>query len=132
MQTLSFVLSGRRSYPLQHWPRPLQFLHLLLFSTITTFPVLVTAVFWSLLASPDTLSTKYAAWTNISEHALNTAFAGIEILLSNLAPAFPRRTSEGIAWPWIHLPFLIILLACYLAVAYITSATQHFYSTHPI
>ena len=129
VQTLSFVLSGRRQYWLQQWPRPLQFLHLLLFSTISTFPVLVTVVFWALLSSPDTFSTRYSAWANISEHALNTVFAAIEILASNVAPSFPRQPGSGIGFPWIHLPFLIVLLACYLGVAYITSATQHFYST---
>lgn len=37
MQTLCYVLNGAKSYPLQAWPRPLQFLHRLLYSTITSF-----------------------------------------------------------------------------------------------
>lgn len=59
----------------------------------------------------------HAGWSNISEHALNSAFALFEILLTNVAPM-----------PWIHIPFLIVLLAGYLGVAYITFATQGFYS----
>lgn len=133
VQTLAFALALRSPsraprYPLQAWPRPLQFLHLLLQSTVVTFPVLVTAVFWSLLSSPSTLATRYSAWVNISEHALNTAFAALEIILTNASPALPGRPRSGVSLPWIHLPFLIALLACYLGVAYITSATQHFYT----
>ena len=30
--------------------------------------------------------------------------------------------------PWIHIPFLILFLAGYLGVAYITKATQGFYT----
>ena len=51
-------------------------------------------------------------------HALNSVLALFEIICTHAGPA-----------PWIHIPFLIILAACYLAVAYITHATQGFYST---
>ena len=136
MQTLSFALAVRRGresrYPLQSWPRPLQFLHLLLLSTITTFPILVTAIFWSLLSSPATLATSYSAWTNISGHAFNTLFAGIEILFTNVAPSLPKRPATGISLPWVHVPFLILLLGGYLGVAYITFATQGFYSEYTV
>lgn len=37
VQSLFYVLRKERSFPLQRWPRALQFLHLLLFSTITSF-----------------------------------------------------------------------------------------------
>ena len=37
VQTLAFALRGGKSYPLQRWPRTLQFLHMLLYSTIVTF-----------------------------------------------------------------------------------------------
>ena len=79
VQTLAFALSRGNHYPLQRWPRPLQFLHSLLISTVFTFPIVVTAVFWALLSSPDTLATRYSAWSNISEHAMNTVFAAFEI-----------------------------------------------------
>lgn len=131
VQTACFALSVRRGsarYPLQRWPRPLQFLHLLLHSTITTYPIVVTAVFWALLTSSNTLSTRYSAWTNISEHALNTVFAAVEIFAAGAAPAWGNGAGKrGIVLPWIHLPFLIIILGCYLGLAYVTHATQGFY-----
>ena len=58
-----------------------------------------------------------AAWINISEHALNTVYALIEITLTSVAPS-----------AWLHLPLCVFMLACYLGVAYITEATQGFYS----
>jgi len=81
-----------------------------------TFPFLVTIVFWAILSSPSTLSTRYFAWSNISVHALNTPFAIFEIFLTNTPPA-----------PWITLPCGLLILGAYLGVAYITKADQNFY-----
>ena len=47
---------------------------------------------------------------------MNAGMALFEIIFANTRPL-----------PWIHLPFNILFLACYLAVAYITHATQGFY-----
>ncbi|KAI9056863.1 hypothetical protein FKP32DRAFT_1584820 [Trametes sanguinea] len=118
VQTLCYVLNREKRYPLQRWPRPLQFLHLLLHSTITTYPFVVTVIFWALLSGPTTFDTTFDSWINISQHAMNSLYALIEILLTNVGPS-----------PWWHLPLCIIMLACYLGVAYITRATQGFYST---
>ncbi|KAI0410080.1 hypothetical protein F4802DRAFT_592954 [Xylaria palmicola] len=108
----------RGAYPLATtWPRPLQALHAVLYSTVTTFPLLVVIVFWALLASPGVLATPYAAWSNVSQHVLNAAFALFEILVPRTRPP-----------PWTHLPFLIALLALYLALAYLTRATKGFYT----
>ncbi|EIN13038.1 hypothetical protein PUNSTDRAFT_82585 [Punctularia strigosozonata HHB-11173 SS5] len=104
------------AYPLQQWPKILQFLHVLLWGTFTTFPIIVTVVFWSLLSGPTALSTVNNAWGNISGHLLNSVFALFEIFFTNAPPV-----------PWTYLPFLVILLALYMGVAYITFATQHFY-----
>lgn len=49
-------------------------------------------------------------------HALNTVFAVLEILI-------PRTLSL----PWLALPALVILIALYLGLAYVTHATQGFY-----
>ncbi|KAH9923972.1 uncharacterized protein BXZ73DRAFT_50715 [Epithele typhae] len=117
VQTLLYVLNRRKSYPLQRWPRFLQFLHRLLFATITSFPIVVTAVFWALLADAQTLGTTYSRWDNISVHAMNSVFLLVEVLLTNMPPS-----------PWTHLPICIVLLGGYLGVAYITHATQGFYS----
>nr|GAT51042.1 predicted protein [Mycena chlorophos] len=117
VQTAAYAFSGGRVYPLRSWGRVLQLLHVLLQTTIVCFPLVVTIVFWSLLSSPSTFATTFSAWENISIHALNTAFALLEILLSNSPPA-----------PWLTLPLHIFFLACYLGVAYITYHTQHFYT----
>ncbi|KAB5591272.1 hypothetical protein CTheo_5275 [Ceratobasidium theobromae] len=108
---------AQQQYPLQKWPRILQFLHLLLWSTVTTFPFIVTVVYWVLLASSSTFQTPYSSWNNISVHAMNSAFALFEVLFTRVGPM-----------PWLHVPFLVILLGCYLGVAYITHATQGFYT----
>jgi len=118
-QTLSYALHISRSstgYPLQHWPRILQYLHTVLHSSVITFAPLVTIVFWALLSSPDTFATKFDAWDNISVHALNTVFALFELLGTNIPPL-----------PWLHIIPCIVMLAGYLGVAYITHATQGFY-----
>ncbi|KAI0505681.1 hypothetical protein F5B22DRAFT_498323 [Xylaria bambusicola] len=115
----TLIYARRGSAPLDNWPRSLQFLHSLLYGSITTFPILVVIVFWALLSAPTTLSTTYSAWSNISEHALNGALALFEIIIPRTRPT-----------PWSHLPFLILLLALYLALAYLTQATKGFY-TYP-
>lgn len=51
-------------------------------------------------------------------HIFNTVFALTEIFMTNSPPA-----------PWLTLAFGILFLAGYLGVAYITHATQGFYST---
>ncbi|KAG2140545.1 uncharacterized protein EDB93DRAFT_680529 [Suillus bovinus] len=117
VQTIVFVLWGQKAYPLQRWPRILQLLHVLLYTTITIFPIIVTVVFWTLLASSSTFSTQYSAWSNVSQHAMNSSFALFEILLTNAGPS-----------PWSHIVPCFILFACYLGVAYITHATQGFYT----
>ncbi|KAG2130905.1 hypothetical protein DEU56DRAFT_463590 [Suillus clintonianus] len=117
IQTITFVLRGQKAYPLQSWPRILQLLHVLLYTTIIIFPIIVTVVFWALLASPSTFSTQYSAWSNVSQHAMNSGFALFEILLTNAGPS-----------PWSHIIPCLLLFACYLGIAYITHATQGFYT----
>ncbi|KAI5786402.1 hypothetical protein DFH27DRAFT_518514 [Peziza echinospora] len=113
--TLVFARTGRA--PLGRWRPWLQFLHGLFYSTVVTYPFLVTAVYWALLAPDSWYPKTYDAWENISVHALNSLFALLEILLPRTLPL-----------PWIHIPFLILFLAGYLGVAYITKATQGFYT----
>jgi len=117
VQTIAYAFRGQKSYPLQSWPRILQLLHVLLYSTIVVFPIIVTVVFWSLLASPTTFQSRYSAWSNISQHAMNSGFALFEILLTHARPI-----------PWTHLIPVFLLLASYLGLAYITHATQGFYT----
>lgn len=122
VQTIAYALKWRRSgagvgYPLQRWPRFLQALHVILQSSVTTFPLLVTIVYWSLLATSSSFATRYSAWSNVSVHALNSGFALFETLLSNSPPM-----------PWCTIPFNILILAGYLGIAYVTHATQGFYT----
>ncbi|KAJ3861031.1 hypothetical protein EV359DRAFT_47993 [Lentinula novae-zelandiae] len=121
-QTFFYALRQRHSmerlpeYPLQKWPRIFQLLHVMLGTTIISYPILVTIVFWALLASPAVFSTKFGTWSNISIHVLNTAWSLFEMIGTNSPP--PR---------WSMLPCMIIILALYLALAYVTHATQGFY-----
>jgi len=116
-QTVFYVGSGHKRYPLQRWPRFLQFLHVLLHTTIVTLPILVTIVYWALLASSSTFSSPYNTWSAVSLHMLNTVFALSEILLTNTPPI-----------AWLYLVFNIIILGGYLGVAYITHITEGFYT----
>jgi len=101
---------------LQSWPRPLRAAHSLYFTTIITFPILVTAVFWAVLYNGHWSPMVFNGWSNISKHALNTVFAAFEILMTRSSPP-----------PTLHLLLLIIILALYLALAYLTHATEGFY-----
>ncbi|KAF8956426.1 hypothetical protein BDZ97DRAFT_1671613 [Flammula alnicola] len=121
-QTIMYAIFWRKAgagvgYPLQRWPRILQALHLILQATVVTFPIVVTIVFWALLSDSSTFESSFSAWSNISVHALNTVFALFEILFTNSPPA-----------PWLTLPICVVFLAAYLGVAYITRATQGFYT----
>ncbi|KAK7036133.1 hypothetical protein R3P38DRAFT_3312010 [Favolaschia claudopus] len=117
LHTALYARRGQRSYPLQRWPKPWRFLHLLLLSTITVFPILVSIVFWGLIAKPSTFDSRFDTWSAISVHLLNSVFALFEILLTNTP-----------ASAWIFLPFGIFFLACYVGVIYVTYATQGFYA----
>lgn len=55
-------------------------------------------------------------FSQISRHGLNSLAALTEILLPATNPP-----------PWLHIPLLVLLLALYLALAYVTHATQGFY-----
>ncbi|KAF8873885.1 hypothetical protein BD779DRAFT_1613639 [Infundibulicybe gibba] len=117
VQTLGYATRGDgRGYPLQSWHVVLREMHVLLYTTIVTFPLLVTIVYWALLASPATFETSYSSYANVSQHLLNAAFALFEIICTNVLPM-----------PWTHLPITVVLLGGYLGVAYITHADQGFY-----
>ncbi|PWN44194.1 hypothetical protein IE81DRAFT_321596 [Ceraceosorus guamensis] len=104
--------SDKLQYP-QSWlskkfARPLQFAHLLLWSTVATYPLILTIVFWSAL-SGGALDGLQRAWQNISVHGLNLAFAMIDVIVIGRGPMLP----------WSHLLFVVCLLALYVGVAYI-------------
>ncbi|KAK0201460.1 hypothetical protein DFS33DRAFT_988027 [Desarmillaria ectypa] len=117
VQTLVYARNG--TYLLRTWPfsKTLQFLHVWLHSTIVTFPFVVTLTFWALLSSSSTFSSSFNTWNNISVHALNSVYGLFEILFTNTPPPPP-----------VFLLANIVLLGGYLGVAYITNATQGFYT----
>ncbi|KZW00489.1 hypothetical protein EXIGLDRAFT_830649 [Exidia glandulosa HHB12029] len=125
-QTAIYALRSRRAaatgvvskplYPLQSWPKTLQVLHMILLASIRTFPILVTIVFWTLLASAHSLRNTFLRYNNVSLHTINTLCALFEIFGTNT----PLAT-------WFTLVPLSIILCGYLGVAYITHATQGFY-----
>ncbi|KEZ42366.1 hypothetical protein SAPIO_CDS5542 [Scedosporium apiospermum] len=114
LHTLTYALTTRPL--LDRFPRPLQALHSLFYTTVVTYPFLVTIVYWAILYDGPWYTVTYNGWKEISQHGLNSAFALFEV-------AFPRTAPP----PWIHILWLIIILALYLALAYITHATKGFY-----
>ncbi|CAG8065510.1 unnamed protein product [Penicillium salamii] len=107
---------------LYRWPRALRILHSLLYSSVTVYPFLVTIVFWVFIYESPWYSKTLTGWQNVStsvaitQHALNSLYALLEIILPATSPH-----------PWIAIPFLVLGLLLYLCVAYITHHTEGFY-----
>ncbi|ETN43590.1 uncharacterized protein HMPREF1541_02749 [Cyphellophora europaea CBS 101466] len=112
--TLVYALRGRCW--LDSWPRPLQALHTLFYTTIITFPFLVTIVYWAILYNGSWFPESLDQWRDVSKHGLNSLIALVELVF----PDTPRP-------PVLHLAFIILLLALYLALAYVTHETQGYY-----
>lgn len=113
IHTFSYALHGGTPL-LNRFPRPLQALHYLFYTTIVTYPFLVTIVYWGILYS--SFASRFALWSNISQHALNSVFGIFELVFSRINPS-----------PWIHLLWLVVILASYCGLAYVTYATKHYY-----
>ncbi|RDA93216.1 hypothetical protein CP533_6494 [Ophiocordyceps camponoti-saundersi (nom. inval.)] len=107
---------ARTGHPLLlRFPRPLQALHSLFYSSIVVFPFIVTLTYWAVLYRAS-FPTAFDTWRNVSQHALNSVFALFEIVVPRTSPL-----------PWLHLAWLALFLLAYLAVAFITLADQGFY-----
>ena len=125
-QAFYFLVSGvhtlilaRRSRTWLHdgrCPTALQLLHSLWYTSVTTYPFLVSIVFWCTMYSGPWPTGRYEQWLNLSVHGLNSLFALVEIIL----PATQRP-------PIAHLAILLVVLSLYLGLAYLTKATQDFY-----
>ncbi|RPA77294.1 hypothetical protein BJ508DRAFT_417131 [Ascobolus immersus RN42] len=102
--------------PLEYWGEWLQGLHSVLYTTVVVYPIIVTAVYWALLAGDAEIEGARSWWAAISVHVLNAAYALFEIFIPRTSPP-----------PWAHIMPLVFLLALYLALAYVTYATQGFY-----
>lgn len=114
IHTFTYARTGRPL--LDSFPRPLQALYSLFYSSIVTYPFLVTIVYWGVLYKGPWFSVEFTAFSNVSQHGLNSLFALFEV--------FVPRTNPPL---WVHIPFLIFILALYLALAYITVETEGFY-----
>lgn len=112
--TFMYALGGR-TWLHGCWPRPIQLAHSLYYSSITTFPFLVTIVFWGTMNS-GWPTGRFEQWINISVHGLNSLFAIVEILLPATEPQ-----------PWNHLSVVLLVLSAYLGLAYLTRETQGFF-----
>jgi hypothetical protein len=73
-------------------------------------------VYWGIL-SPGRFPSTFSLWSNTSQHALNSFYALFEII-------FPRTSPL----PWLDIIPIVILLALYLGLAYVTHATEGFYT----
>jgi hypothetical protein len=114
VHTFTYARTGNAL--LDRLPRPLQALHAAFYTTIVTYPFIVTAVYWGVLYSGTWFTETFNAWSNVSQHAMNTGFALFEIIFTRTNPP-----------PMVHMLWLIIVLALYLALAYLTRATKGFY-----
>jgi hypothetical protein len=96
----------RKRDSLARWPRGLQLAHLILQTTVLTFPLFCTViyVYWTLPALPGWYTRPLSQWSTITFYMLNTVFSYIEL---GISAARPR--------PWSHLIVVVILLGCYLA-----------------
>lgn len=81
---------------------------------MTPQPLIVTVVFWGVLAGNGAFSDTESAWTNISVHAFNLVFSMLDVLVLGREPMLP----------WSHCFFTVVMLAMYVGVAYITYASE--------
>ena len=98
--------AAKKRNPLASWPRSLQLTHLILQSTILSFPLFCTIIYaiWSLPALPGWHTKPQTRWSTVTFYMLNSAFSYTELCLSATRPR-----------PWSHLTFLVLFLGLYLA-----------------
>ncbi|WEW58794.1 hypothetical protein PRK78_004262 [Emydomyces testavorans] len=116
IHTFIYAAKGR-SIVFEKLPRCFRVLHSLFYTTVTNFPFLVLIVYWAILYEGPWYPVVFDAWSNVSQHAMPPIFSLFELIFST-APA----------QPWLHLPFLFLILLLYLSLAYLTHKTQGFYS----
>lgn len=61
----AFYARTGHSVLLDRWPRAFRVLHSLLYVTITTYPFLVTVVFWVILFTPPWYKKTFTGWQNV-------------------------------------------------------------------
>lgn len=63
----TFVYALRGRYWLKSFPRPLQALHSLFYTTVVTYPFLVTAVYWGVLYRGPWFKLTFNGWSNVQK-----------------------------------------------------------------
>lgn len=63
LHTFQYARTGQSW--LARWPRSLQAAHAIFYSTVVTFPFLVTIVYWAILYSSPWFPVVYNAWSNV-------------------------------------------------------------------
>ncbi|KAI3011409.1 hypothetical protein M752DRAFT_332803 [Aspergillus phoenicis ATCC 13157] len=116
IHTACYALKGH-SVLFDRWPRALRALHGLFYATVTTYPFLVTVVFWGILYSGPWYTVTFSGWQNISQHGLNSLYALSEIILPTTAPH-----------PFLSFAVLVFILLLYVSLAYLTYHTEGFYT----
>ncbi|KAK3945414.1 hypothetical protein QBC46DRAFT_455581 [Diplogelasinospora grovesii] len=116
IHTFTYARSRTSEALIDRFPRPLQALHSAFYTTATVYPFVVTIVYWGRLYSGTWFPVTFDAWSNLSRHALNSVFASFEIIVPRTNPP-----------PAVHMLWIILILALYLSLAYLTHATKGFY-----
>ncbi|SNX86667.1 uncharacterized protein MEPE_05376 [Melanopsichium pennsylvanicum] len=104
-----------RSFLSRSFSRPLQFCHTLLVSTVSSFPLVVMVIFWTVLRGPAPLSDPYSAFANIGKHTLNYFLTMLDLVVLS-------RTSLR---PWWHLIPIVAILGLYIGIVDITYKRYH-------
>jgi hypothetical protein len=113
--TLTFLWTFRRRTWLETWPKSLHLAYSIYYSSITTFPLVVTTIFWATMNS-GWPAGRFEQWVITSVHGLNGVFAITEIVLPATA-----------SLPLTHLLVLSGIMAAYLGLAHLTRYAQGWY-----
>ena len=76
----------------------------------------MTIIFWSILAE-GAYTSQESSWSNLSVHALNLVFSMVDVVFLGREPMMP----------WSHCLLVVVMLAAYVGVAYITYAGTYFF-----
>lgn len=115
-------LYARRGYaPLDQWPKPLQALHSLLYTTIITFPFLVTIVFWVVLFDGHWFPVNFDAWSNVSILVQRSS----TLLLTSPRPRATPSTPSSLSSNYCYLPQTLHLGCTFCSSSSFLHCTWH-------
>lgn len=107
------------TYSFSNMPYILQLLHWLLYESAILFAIVVSTVFWSLIYNPQAYSSdRTHLWITVSVHATNSVCALLDLVLGSMV----------FALHWSHPLILCIIIALYLALAYVNEAINGWFT----